>query len=255
MDKQRKQVDSTNNTQNEQNLIIDQTVNTQSPQLSKSFSDLQRRFVSAVIMLSIFGFSIQGGPIYCSFFIVFLCSGILIEVLPMKLRKSISLELKILYYFLVFYILFIFIFYFSFTVILKDLTYPDLNIIHFLMNNASMILFLYLFIGLSTCVVLLEEKYLKFFYSSVCYISFVSITTLFFSSLIISNIYTGIYWLLAPVLLVIFGEWGGYFGGRFFGRTQMSFLSPKKTYEGYITGIVISPIVSFIVSIFNNLDV
>ena len=47
--------------------------------------------------------------------------------------------------------------------------------------------------------------------------------------------------LLMVLLVVWFGDTGGYFGGRFFGKHKMAPLkSPKKTWEGAVAGLTVS---------------
>lgn len=62
------------------------------------------------------------------------------------------------------------------------------------------------------------------------------------------NIYEGLCWFLLPTLLIICNDIFAYLVGYFFGKTQLISLSPKKTWEGYIGGAVITFFVSLIVS-------
>jgi phosphatidate cytidylyltransferase len=53
------------------------------------------------------------------------------------------------------------------------------------------------------------------------------------------NLANGVYWLLFPLLIVWTADSAAYFIGRKFGRTPLSpRLSPKKTWEGYIAGLL-----------------
>lgn len=67
------------------------------------------------------------------------------------------------------------------------------------------------------------------------------------SSLIISNIFNGLYWFVMPVLIVICNENTAYYVGRVFGRTQISEISPKKTLEGFLVGLIVTVLFSFLV--------
>ena len=53
---------------------------------------------------------------------------------------------------------------------------------------------------------------------------------------------------MAPIILVVCNEKGGYIFGRLLGKTQLSELSPKKTLEGFIGAFIVTMIASFIVS-------
>jgi len=48
----------------------------------------------------------------------------------------------------------------------------------------------------------------------------------------------GRYWYIFPMIMVTFNDVNAFFVGRFFGRTKLIRLSPKKTWEGYIGGMV-----------------
>lgn len=51
-----------------------------------------------------------------------------------------------------------------------------------------------------------------------------------------------------PVLIVVCNDVAAYLCGTFFGRTPLIKISPKKTWEGFIGGFVITLILAFIVS-------
>ena len=53
----------------------------------------------------------------------------------------------------------------------------------------------------------------------------------------------GMWWVLLVLPAIWFADAGAYFIGRAFGRHKLSpRLSPKKTWEGYIGGVVVAPI-------------
>jgi len=54
------------------------------------------------------------------------------------------------------------------------------------------------------------------------------------SSFFVANIFDGLWWFLMPTLLVILNDIMAYVSGFFFGRTPLTSLSPKKTWEGFI---------------------
>ncbi|KAK9813894.1 hypothetical protein WJX73_003570 [Symbiochloris irregularis] len=60
------------------------------------------------------------------------------------------------------------------------------------------------------------------------------------SSFFVSNIFDGIIWFLLPCSLVIINDIGAYLAGIFFGRTPLIKLSPKKTWEGFFGGLLIT---------------
>jgi len=56
--------------------------------------------------------------------------------------------------------------------------------------------------------------------------------------MMMSNVYNGLIWMLLPASLVICNDSFAYFCGRLFGRTPLIKLSPKKTWEGFIGGLL-----------------
>ncbi|KDD76632.1 phosphatidate cytidylyltransferase [Helicosporidium sp. ATCC 50920] len=65
------------------------------------------------------------------------------------------------------------------------------------------------------------------------------------SSFFVSNIFDGLIWFLLPTLLVITNDIVAYLAGFFFGRTPLIKLSPKKTWEGFIGGLLGTVILSW----------
>ncbi len=64
----------------------------------------------------------------------------------------------------------------------------------------------------------------------------------------IQNICEGMIWFLFPVSLIICNDIMAYMFGFFFGRTQLTKLSPKKTWEGFIGGGISTLIFGFILA-------
>ncbi len=59
--------------------------------------------------------------------------------------------------------------------------------------------------------------------------------------LLLRNLPEGIWWFMVALPAVWFADSGAYFYGRVYGRHKLSpRLSPKKTWEGYIAGIIVS---------------
>ncbi|RZB40819.1 CTP transf 1 domain containing protein [Asbolus verrucosus] len=68
------------------------------------------------------------------------------------------------------------------------------------------------------------------------------------SYMIIENLFSGLIWLILPVSLVILNDIFAYLFGRLWGRTPLIKLSPKKTWEGFVGGVVGTFISGFILS-------
>lgn len=62
------------------------------------------------------------------------------------------------------------------------------------------------------------------------------------------NIYEGLCWFVLPTLFIICNDIFAYLVGYFFGKTQLISLSPKKTWEGYIGGAIVTFFFSLVVN-------
>ena len=62
------------------------------------------------------------------------------------------------------------------------------------------------------------------------------------------NLYKGIFWFVFPHLCVITNDIMAYVFGMLFGKTPLIKLSPKKTWEGFIGGMVSSFVLAYFVS-------
>jgi len=68
------------------------------------------------------------------------------------------------------------------------------------------------------------------------------------TSVVVSNLYTGIAWFILPAMLVITNDIFAYVFGKLFGKTKLIELSPNKTWEGFIGGFFSSLFFAFLVS-------
>lgn len=222
---------------------IKTSVNGVISQESSKFSDFYRRSISAFVMLSIFTFFVTSPPYLCALFIVGLSIAINFEVTPLKLRNNLNRKARLIYYTT------------AVTIhLLLLLIYIGTIQPFYIPGYITKILPMTVFLTAILLVFILNQCYssighLNLFYKSLAYFVCFSLFSVLSAVLIISNIYNGMYWFIIQVMLIVFSEWGGYFGGRAFGKTLISFLSPKKTYEGYFMGLILSPLVGFIVRI------
>ena len=68
------------------------------------------------------------------------------------------------------------------------------------------------------------------------------------SHFVIKNIKEGLVWFVIPSLLVITNDVAAYLIGKSFGKTKLIKISPKKTLEGYVGGLLLTVIISIYVS-------
>ena len=67
------------------------------------------------------------------------------------------------------------------------------------------------------------------------------------SSTVILNIYEGIIWFILPASMVIINDSSAYCFGILFGKTPLIEISPNKTLEGFIGGLISTILISFYV--------
>jgi len=70
------------------------------------------------------------------------------------------------------------------------------------------------------------------------------VTVLMQSSCFVANVFEGLIWFVFPVAIVFFNDIAAYLCGFFVGRTPLISLSPKKTWEGFIGGMLVTLAVS-----------
>ena len=82
-----------------------------------------------------------------------------------------------------------------------------------------------------------------------------SLLAIFYLSVLIGHFFSflaiegGVYFIVLVSVITIFTDVGAYFGGKFFGKNLAGILtSPKKTLEGYFTGIVVGISSAFILN-------
>ncbi|KAI7688432.1 Phosphatidate cytidylyltransferase [Sarcoptes scabiei] len=66
------------------------------------------------------------------------------------------------------------------------------------------------------------------------------------SYLIIQNMFEGLIWFIVPVSMIVINDSMAYLFGFFLGKTPLIKLSPKKTWEGFIGGVVATVILGII---------
>lgn len=65
------------------------------------------------------------------------------------------------------------------------------------------------------------------------------------SSFLVSNVFDGLIWVLLPAALVIANDTAAYLAGMLFGKTPLISISPKKTWEGFIGGLLLTTLCSW----------
>ena len=95
-------------------------------------------------------------------------------------------------------------------------------------------------IGVLLFVWSLKKGYYKYQFEMFAWIHLTLLLIVVQSTFTIINIFHGLIWFLLPALLIISNDCWAYITGFFFGRTPLIRLSPKKTWEGFIGGFVMT---------------
>lgn len=214
--------------------------------VSKQPSNLYLRTISAVVLIVGVIIIISMGHWYCACFVFVLQFGIFNEILKLKRDKDMEEKSKVTIVLL--WIMFLISFAFSF---IRHFKYKfdsrDSYLLTFLIKYHTIILLtLYL---LTFCGFIMKLQYktlayqLRLFFSST-YIMILN----FFIQHSVNVIYGGLIWFICSVLLVTVNDLFAYIFGKLFGRTQLIKLSPKKTVEGFIGGMISTCVFAIILS-------
>lgn len=126
----------------------------------------------------------------------------------------------------------------------KQTSYLSLNITK---GSIRSVAFLFYILGLVTFVLNLKEGHYKFQFSQ---LSLTVMSLLFIvvqSHFVVKNIKEGLIWFVIPSILVIANDVFAYLIGKAIGRTKLLKISPKKTVEGYLGGLISTVILSIYV--------
>ena len=110
---------------------------------------------------------------------------------------------------------------------------------YFGMNYAAALLGVLCFTGLIFMEMLMSHAKLDFKKAAVCFAGGLLIPFLISALARIRATNNGVFHVLIPFLLAFMADSGAYFAGRYLGRHKLApIISPKKTVEGFVGGIV-----------------
>jgi len=99
-------------------------------------------------------------------------------------------------------------------------------------------------IGFCTFILSLEKGTYKYQFTQFGWTHITLLMVVVSASCMIHNMYEGMVWFFLPVCLVIWNDVYAYVFGRFWGKTPLIKLSPKKTWEGFLGAFVTTVIFS-----------
>ncbi|KAH6569293.1 hypothetical protein BASA62_004990 [Batrachochytrium salamandrivorans] len=117
-----------------------------------------------------------------------------------------------------------------------------------LATHHRFISFLLYCLGLVNFVLNLKKGNYKFQFSHFCWTHMSLLLIVVQSHFIINNVFEGLIWFVLPVSLVICNDIMAYICGFFWGRTPLIRLSPKKTWEGFVGGLLMTFVFAFFIS-------
>lgn len=104
--------------------------------------------------------------------------------------------------------------------------------------------------GIINFVLNLEKNHYLYQFGQFAWTHMILLVVFIPTSFFVRNIFDGLMWFLLPCALVIVNDISAYLTGFFIGRTPLIKLSPKKTWEGFIGGLVLTLVASWILARF-----
>lgn len=103
-------------------------------------------------------------------------------------------------------------------------------------------------VGLIVFVLKLKKGHYRFQFAHFCWTHMALLLIVVQSHFIINNIFEGLIWFVLPCSLVICNDIFAYIFGFFLGKTPLIRISPKKTWEGFMGGLLMTTILAFFLS-------
>ena len=212
---------------------------------SSKWSDLYIRTLWSLIMIVCFFLILSMGHFYCAVLVFLIIICIYQELIDIPRYKERNLEVK--NYYLISWSMFLLgLYYFYIRMLKNKLSYlKKYHFIFMLFRFHNFICFmLYVFVFF-IFIQSLTKGYYRYQFRQFAYIHIILLIFGFSSTLIINNIFNGLIWFLLPCSLVIVNDIFAYVWGRMLGKHQLTPLSPKKTWEGFIGGFFTTMVWSY----------
>lgn len=107
-------------------------------------------------------------------------------------------------------------------------------------------------------VLSLKKDYYEYQMEQLTWTIVIVAMVVFQMSFIVPLVMAGLFWFLLPASLIICNDCCAYFSGYFFGRklTKRTFLrlSPNKTWEGFVGGLIFTVIFAYFAPLFLNAE-
>ena len=110
----------------------------------------------------------------------------------------------------------------------------------FSLSHHDLVTFGLYMVGLINFVFTLKKGWFRYQFAQYTWTMMAVVFVVTQTSYCVASILQGLIWFVLPVLLVVANDCLAYFSGFFFGRTPLLKISPKKTWEGFIGGGVLT---------------
>ena len=220
------------------------------PQITgnSKWQDLKARLVWTIIMLIMFGLFILAGSAYCGILVLLIMVCIFMELTDLNKYRDRNLEIK-WYYPLSWYIFILSMYYFNIRAIRENLIFLEkYKVFQIMIKHHNFICFNLYCVGFAIFLKSLTKGYYRYQFSSFAYNHLIILMLSLVSGLLLSNIFSGLFWFVLPCGMVICNDISAYVWGRMFGRTMLTELSPKKTVEGFVGAFFTTIVYAIIIS-------
>lgn len=227
-----------------QNTNNDTNKNTKSNTDSR-WKDLSQRLISAFILVSSYVILILMGHFYCTLFLIFIIYQIFREIISLpnydKRNKSIKNMNSISWTF--FWIGAYGVYFYSLS---EQFNYlKKYKICEFLFNYHLFICFILWACNFFRFFLNLQKGVMRYQIGQLGLVHFLFLIFTIPTGLMYYNLMNGFIWYIFPIVMIIVNDTFAYICGRAFGRHQLTVISPKKTWEGYLGAIIFTVISGF----------
>ena len=202
------------------------------------WNDLKVRVKWSLLMTSLYFLILFMGHIYSSIAVAVTVVTIFYELIDIPSFKDKNSEIKN-YHFISWYILTLGMYYFYINISKDKISFlTQYAIFYYLLKYHKLICFMLYCLGLLLFLTSLKKGYYKYQFRQFAYVHIIFMIFGNFFSMMISNIYNGIIWFLLPSSCVVINDISAYFWGKMcekYRHHTLSSLSPKKTWEGFIS--------------------
>ena len=208
--------------------------------LKSKLSTFKVRVVSSVIMVLSFILILLAGHFYCCLLVLLINIFIFKEIIALKRNQQ--REAKLPYFSIINW------YFFAITELVVTSAFIQHKIIKIhaidviftkrLFKYKYLLIFSMFVFGIILFVISLRKRQYKYQFKMFAWTIVACVLVVSQTTAVLMNIYDGIIWFLLPASLVIINDCSAYIFGVFFGRTPLIQISPNKTVEGFIGGLL-----------------